>query len=248
MSRTEDFDNGFWSDPEIEPLSAPATWLYVWSWTNPLIGMAGLYRVSATRMTESKVPAEDIPAALDELAKADLLHYDGSWLWVKGRIKRLRTKSIAMAKSVARDVAKAPADHPYRQRILELYGGDAWWRSRDDVTTLASEISVLDGEVPPYRSEVPPTYPPFQSQSQSKGTSRRYKGQGTGDRGKGLSEGGSGGEIDWFGWAAVHVPDVPTNFATIAAQQIAATGNPVTPEAVVDRVRRSYPHVLGATA
>lgn len=252
MSRTEDFDNGFWSDPEIEPLSADATWLYVWSWTNPLIGMAGLYKVSASRMTESKVPADRIPAALKELEDAELLFYDGAWLWVKARIKHLRTKSVAMAKSVARDIAKAPAGHPYRRRILELYGGHAWWRSRDEVTTLATEVAALEGVPHPNLNEVPGNLSQNHPRSQSRGTSlvppQRYKGQGTGDRGKGPSVGGSGGEIDWFAWAGQNLPDVPTNFAVSVAQQLHATGKTVTADAVLDRIRRTYPDVMGATA
>lgn len=126
MSRTEDFDNAFWTDPDVEVLSPEATWLYVWSWTNLRCGMAGLYRVSLRAMTESKVPLERIPAALEELAAGDFAYFEDNVLWVRSRVKRIRSKTRQIGTAVAKDVEKVPAGHPLRRRFLDYYGSEAW--------------------------------------------------------------------------------------------------------------------------
>lgn len=128
MSRNEDIDNAIWSDPDFEALSEHATLLYLWSFTNPRCGMAGMYRVSIRGMTESKVPEEHIPDALAELADAGFAFYEGTLLWVRTRVKYLRAKSPQMAKSVANDLLKVPAEHPLRARFLKEYGSAKWLR------------------------------------------------------------------------------------------------------------------------
>lgn len=129
MSRCEDISNTIWDDPDFEPLSAHAALLYIWSWTNPRCDMAGIYRVSLQRMTESKVPADAIVAALDELAAAGFAFYEDQVLWVRARVKRLRSRSPQMAKAVAKDLRRIPAAHPLRQRFLDEYADDPWLRT-----------------------------------------------------------------------------------------------------------------------
>lgn len=128
MARNEDFSNTFWSDPDVEELSANATLLYVWSWTNLRCGMAGMYRVSHRAMTESKVPLEQIPDALAELAAAGFVAYEDSVLWVRARVKRLRSRSPQVAKSVAKDLENIPADHPLRAKFVQMYRSQPWLR------------------------------------------------------------------------------------------------------------------------
>ncbi|HYV17325.1 MAG TPA: hypothetical protein VE972_15030 [Conexibacter sp.] len=128
MSRNEDFDNGIWSNPDFEELSRDAAWLYIWSWTNPRCDMSGVYRVGRRAMTESRVELAGLDAALDELARAHFAYYEEGVLWVRSRVRRLRSKSPKMAISVARDFAKLSPEHPLHHRWLELYGSDAWLR------------------------------------------------------------------------------------------------------------------------
>jgi hypothetical protein len=128
MSRREDIDNAIWADPDFEALSAHATLLYLWGFTNPRCGMSGLYKVSRRAMTESKVPLDQIPAALDELAAAGFAFYEGSVLWVRTRVKHLRSRSPQMAKSIANDLRSVPASHPLRIRFLNEYGSQMWLR------------------------------------------------------------------------------------------------------------------------
>jgi hypothetical protein len=126
VSRNEDFDNAFWSQSVIEDLSAQATLFYIWSWTNPRCGMAGLYEVGMKAMTESKVPLADLDRVLTELADARLAVYLEDVLWIIARVKRLRTKSVQMAKSIAKDVAAIDVAHPLRLRWLEHQRGATW--------------------------------------------------------------------------------------------------------------------------
>lgn len=128
MPRNEDFDNSFWSEPEVEELSANATLLYIWSWTNLRCGMAGVYRVSLRAMTESKVTVDEIPAALEELAAGRFAFYEESVLWVRARVKRLRTRTPQIAKSIANDLAKIAPEHPIRGQFLQAYADLPWLR------------------------------------------------------------------------------------------------------------------------
>jgi hypothetical protein len=126
MSRHEDIDNAIWDDPDFEKLSPYATLLYLWSFTNPRCGMAGVYKVSQSKMIESKVPARNLDAALVELRDARFLFYEDSVLWVRSRVKRLRARSPQMAKSIARDIQKLDPAHPIRRMFLDEYHGVQW--------------------------------------------------------------------------------------------------------------------------
>lgn len=128
MSRCEDIDNTIWDDPDFEDLSPYATLLYLWSWTNPRCDMAGIYKVSHVKMTESKVPLEHIPDALAELERSRFVFYEDQVLWVRSRVKRLRSRSPQMAKAVAKDIRRVQPSHPLRRRFLDEYGADPWLR------------------------------------------------------------------------------------------------------------------------
>ena len=114
MARNEDFSNGFWDHPDIEPLSADATLLFIWSWTNPRCGMAGIYEVGRRAMMECKVPDERLDATLEELASYDKALYERGVLFVLKRTARVRTKSIQVAKSAVKDLLQVPEGHPLR--------------------------------------------------------------------------------------------------------------------------------------
>lgn len=127
MSRTEDIDNGIWSDPDFEELSPDATLLYLWSWTNPRCGMAGIYKVSHRTMShECKVAQQAVPDALEELSTAGMLFYEQNVLWVRARVKRLRARSPQMAKAVVKDLRNVPDTHPLKARFVDTYGAAPW--------------------------------------------------------------------------------------------------------------------------
>lgn len=127
MSRREDIDNSIWSDPDFARLTPDAKLVYLWSFTNPHCGMAGLYKVSDDLiMFETKLPADRLAAALDELNAAAFVFYEDLVVWVRTRVKWLRTKTPQIAKSIANDVAKITETHPLRVRFVAEYESALW--------------------------------------------------------------------------------------------------------------------------
>lgn len=126
MSRREDIDTAIWSDPDFLGFTPAAKLLYVWTFTNPRCGMSGLYKVvrQAIEM-ETGMGAKRIQEALDELADARFAYFDGRVMWVRGRIKHLRSKSPNIAKSIGRDV-EAIGAHEYTSDLLERYRSVDW--------------------------------------------------------------------------------------------------------------------------
>jgi hypothetical protein len=128
VSRNENIDNAIWDDPEFVALSPYATLLYLWGFTNPRCGMAGLYKVTTRPMLESKVPDDALRDALGELADLNFAFYEDNVLWVRSRVKHLLSRSPKIARSIAIDVLKIPPKHVLRVRFLERYGLEAWLR------------------------------------------------------------------------------------------------------------------------
>jgi hypothetical protein len=126
MSRTEDIDNAIWSDPDFLALTGPAKLVYIWTFTNPRCGMAGLYKVARPLMeVETGFAGADLDAVLAELAEARFAFYDGTVMWVRARVKRLRTKSPSIAKSIRRDVENV-GSHPFVERFWEQNQHSQW--------------------------------------------------------------------------------------------------------------------------
>lgn len=121
MSRNEDIDNGIWSDPDFDALSPDATLLYLWSFTNPRCGMAGLYKVPRRHLLEGKLPEERLVTALAELSEARFAFYEQGVLWVRTRVKFLRTKGDMMRRSIANDLGKIPSANPLLKSFCEEY-------------------------------------------------------------------------------------------------------------------------------
>lgn len=128
MSRREDIVNDIWEDEPFADLSGPAQHIYVWSWTNALCNMAGLYKTRRQLIGAGKWDDETLTAALDELARAQMMFFESPWLWNRSRAKRLASKSPMMARSVAKDIAKVPADNSLRGAFLAHYSDDPWLR------------------------------------------------------------------------------------------------------------------------
>lgn len=143
VSRNEDIHNGIWDDPDFEALGPYATLLYLWSFTNPRCGMAGTYKVSHVRMTESKVPLDEIPGALAELQEARFAFYQDGMLWVRSRVKRITAKSKWMAKAVVKDFLRnVPETHPLHGLFMGEYRDAKWLR---DAWTEATDTPSTDG-------------------------------------------------------------------------------------------------------
>lgn len=127
MGRSEDIDIAIWGDPEFRALSADGKLLYVWSFTNPLCNMAGLYKLDEARMSFDTGLSETAAAkAFGELQAATYLVYRAPWLWVRTRVKYMRSPSPNMAKAIARDVAAVDPSMELRAMFLEAYEAVDW--------------------------------------------------------------------------------------------------------------------------
>jgi hypothetical protein len=131
MSRHENVENSIWSDPEWLELTPHAKLLYLWTWTNPRCGMAGIYKMalSAAAM-ETGLELDRVREVLDELREARFCFYEDKVLWVRARVKHLRTRTPQIARSVVSDVEHIDPAHPLRVRFIEAYADDPWLREQ----------------------------------------------------------------------------------------------------------------------
>lgn len=103
------------------PLTPHGKLVYIWTWTNPLCNLAGIYEVhpgaivDATKLTERKVRL-----ALDEIQQAGLIAYDGRLMWVKGRIGQLGSRNPNVAKAIRKDLSRLNG-HPFIRELREKY-------------------------------------------------------------------------------------------------------------------------------
>lgn len=169
--RREDIDNAIWGDPDFDALSNEAALLYLWSFTNPNCGMAGIYKIAKRKILEGRL-GDKLDAALEELAKADFAIYQDGVLWVRSRVKHLRTKGEQMKRSIELDLEKLPEGHPLTERFREEYAG-TWIASVLEGFGRGSGGVQENGSGE--RKSRTPTEPPegFQGKGQGKG-----KGQG----------------------------------------------------------------------
>lgn len=126
MSRLEDVSTALWEDEDFDELSPEAKLVYLWSFTNDRCGMSGVYRVRRRSIAEGCLPPKRRDEALKELEDHDYLRYVEGWLWVRSRVKHLRTKGLKMARAVVRDIERVPAEHPLRAAFLTHYVEKTW--------------------------------------------------------------------------------------------------------------------------
>lgn len=126
MSRREDVDNSIWGDPDFYGLSPGGKLVYIWSFTNPRCNMAGIYRVATGLVCgETGLSALKVGGALAELQDARMVFYDGSVLWVRARVKHLRSHHDNIATSIVKGV-KQFAGHPFYEGFWAEYAHHSW--------------------------------------------------------------------------------------------------------------------------
>ncbi len=129
MSRVENIDNAIWADPDFMDLTADARFVYIWSFTNEHCGMSGVYKIGPQSIAfETGLDLDAVRAAWEELERADFLITAGHHVFVRTRVKRLRTRTPQIAKSIAKDLEKLPPDSPLIARFLTEYGAVGWLR------------------------------------------------------------------------------------------------------------------------
>lgn len=146
MARTNDVQTALWGDPEYLALPASARHVYLWSFTNPECGMAGVYRLSKpTAMFQTGYSAEQLEDALSELQRARFLLVADGWVWVRTRVKHLRSQTKDIATSIVRDLKTLPYGHPIGPAFYVEYRESTWGQATgrgalgDLLDTTASE-------------------------------------------------------------------------------------------------------------
>ncbi len=169
MSRREDIDSSIWDNEDWLDLPDDQKVVYLWSFTNSRIGMAGVYRVARRHMElETGKRGDDLDRILAALADANFCFYEDGVMWVRSRVKHLRSKSSSIAKAIRSDLDKL-AGHPLVDRFVDEYASAEWvWK---DPTG--------GSKGPPYHPSTTPT-PPVDTPSGGSGQGRA--GQGTGKK------------------------------------------------------------------
>ena len=140
MSRYEFVETAIWSDPVYEALGPHAKLVYLWSFTNPRCNLPGIYKVTLRQIsTETGIRPRRVEEALEELEAARLLYFDGTFIFVRSRVKYLHTTSSRTMKGIARDLSNLDERHQYVQAFLFMYQEEEWFDEvLGDLSTPAS--------------------------------------------------------------------------------------------------------------
>lgn len=127
MSKFEYLETAIWFDPTFEACRPVAKLVYLWSFTNPGCSLTGIYKVSVKAIhDQTGVPTKGVEGALKELEGARLLWHDGTWIFVRARVKYLHNTSPNTAKGVAKELRKLDPAHNFTKAFLFLYQAEPW--------------------------------------------------------------------------------------------------------------------------
>lgn len=97
-----DFDDGYWTDPYVQPLVKDAKLLYLYLWTNKHCNQAGLYEITLKSISFDTGIAEDELPDLFKLIPDKVTWYpEKNLVWVKNFVKR-QAKSPQFLVAVAK--------------------------------------------------------------------------------------------------------------------------------------------------
>jgi hypothetical protein len=142
VSRTNDVHSEIWSSEDFLDLTPHSKLLFFWSFTNAECGMAGVYRIARRQMAGATgLGVDEVIAALGELEVARFALYAEGTMFVRSRVKHLRTKSVQIAKSITTTLARLPEAHPIRRAFLVEYANFPWEALTEGLKALQNEGS-----------------------------------------------------------------------------------------------------------
>lgn len=187
MADIADIQVAIWSNPDFEALSNDAALLYVWSFSNPLINPAGIYRVSRSKLLDGRLDADALRRTLDELREAEFLMYStDSWLWVRSHVRNFRSPSPRTLTSIEQTLLKVGRHEitaafiaEYKARPVVKMPGLGATLNKLVAQGLAEGLQrVTKGSAPHSQAEFPtPSGPSVEGQGQGQG---QGPGQGQG--------------------------------------------------------------------
>jgi len=133
--RRQDIESTIWHDPKFEDLTPNAKLFFIWSITNAYCNTAGIYSVSRGNMAEIGLEKTDLDKALEELLQADLIIYDRPFIWVKNRVKHLRSHSPKLVASIQSVLKGLPKKSPILEGFLDYYKDQEWLKSLQNTNT-----------------------------------------------------------------------------------------------------------------
>lgn len=162
MGRVDFIESELWE--EVEKLSPWATLLFIWSFSNSRGNSAGIFKVSRSAMTESKVPRHKIDDALAELAQGRFVYYVDGVMWVRAKAKRStpkdkQAKNPKIASAIAKSVGRIDPGHPLRVAFIDYYGQWEWLKG-----DLASLSEGLDSRAESSRGIDTPSMGPVEAE------------------------------------------------------------------------------------
>lgn len=121
MASVADIQVAIWADPEFEALPNDAALLYLWSFSNPLINPAGLYRVSRSKLLDGRLTGAKLDAALEALADGRFVFYStDAYLWVRSHARNFRSPGEKTIKSIEQTLRKV-GHHPLVVAFIDEY-------------------------------------------------------------------------------------------------------------------------------
>lgn len=165
MAKTADVLQAIWADPWFVALPPDGKLIFLWAITNEHSNLAGVYVVAEeTIRHETKFPQARLEKAIAAVYPTMGYRRDSGTVCVPSRPKYVRSKTVQIAKSIARAIDDCV--HPeIQQYYMRKYGSSAWLGPH--LADLALELDFGEPhQGSPNLSEVP-------SQSQSQGSKER---------------------------------------------------------------------------
>jgi hypothetical protein len=101
-----------------------AVLLYIWSFTNPKCGMAGVYACKRRALCDGRLTGTQLDKGLAQLREGKFMFYVQGWLWVRSRVTHLSAINGNIARSIRKDVLALPGGHPFIDAFRGEYGDD----------------------------------------------------------------------------------------------------------------------------
>jgi hypothetical protein len=127
MAKHAEIETAIYNDPDFLSLTGAARAVYVWSFTNQRTGQSGLYKVATEQVAmETGFSGRQLENALALLRERRFLFYDGRVMFVRTKVRRIRTKyTETIALAIASEVRSIGA-HPFVRMWLDENESHPW--------------------------------------------------------------------------------------------------------------------------
>jgi len=150
VAKTADVIQAIWGDPWFLALSVDSKCLYLWAITNEHGNLAGVFTVAAPMIhLETGLTPARFRAALEGCEGKLFYREQTGAMWVRGRAKRVRSKTAQIAKSIIKAVEECPEDD-FKSAFVQKYGSEKWLSEAFQ----DSALQAFFGEPHPNLSEV----------------------------------------------------------------------------------------------